>query len=316
MLPRVFDTDQHLIESSDFWTDRFPKKYQHRVPVFVDSDEMGNGWSWDGGKSIRPMGLQSSSSEDPRRLSDRRRLDDIDPGCYDAKKRIEAMDTDGVEACLLFPPSVPPAFSNILGDDDFYVACSRVYNDAVMDWARGGNPDRILPAAFIPMCGIESALAEIDRTARLGFEHYLLNMYPSGGKMPTPYDEPLWDKLEETGMVVSMHGFRGGHIVKSSGGAPLPAGGARAQEMTAAGRGAGLGSTELLAAFIFSGVLERHPNLKAAMIETSLGWLPFFAEQMDNVYLQHRWLRDSKLKGLPSESLRRIYANSTASGSA
>ena len=31
------------------------------------------------------------------------RLEDINPGCYDAKARVEALDLDGIDAELLFP---------------------------------------------------------------------------------------------------------------------------------------------------------------------------------------------------------------------
>jgi predicted TIM-barrel fold metal-dependent hydrolase len=60
-----------------------------------------------------------------------------------------------------------------------------------------------------------------------------------------------------------------------------------------------------------TGVLDRFPDLKLALIETSLGWMPYLAEQMDNIWLRHRWLSDeTKLSRMPSEYLRSsIYAN-------
>jgi hypothetical protein len=36
-----------------------------------------------------------------------------------------------------------------------------------------------------------------------------------------------------------------------------------------------------MAEIVFSGVLERHPGLKAAFGECRVGWLPFFIEHMD-----------------------------------
>ncbi|MSQ24973.1 MAG: amidohydrolase [Dehalococcoidia bacterium] len=311
MLPMYLDTDHHIIEPPGFWTGRFSTQFADRAPVFVRHPKLGSGWSWDNGKTLRAMGLQSSSSEDPRKLHDVKQIEEIDPGCYDPRKRIEVMDVDGAQACLLFPASIPPAFYASLQDDAFYAECARVYNDAVMDWAVAGDASRILPAAYIPMCDLPSAAAEQRRAVDMGFKHYLFNMYPSGSPVPTPADDPFWAQVQETGMTVSMHGFRGGHRPSKTATAPLvwSGPGKPSQEMTAAGRGAGLGSTAPLVGFVLSGVMERFPGLKMALIETSTGWLPYLAERMDALYTQHRWLADRKLQRLPSEYLLQLYAN-------
>ena len=45
------------------------------------------------------------------------------------------------------------------------------------------------------------------------------------------------------------------------------------------------------------------------MIETSVGWLPYFAERMDALWLAHRHLGDMTLKRLPSDYLADIWAS-------
>src|SRR5437879_5993328 len=97
-IPKYFDTDQHLTEPPDFWTGRIPKKFAEREPRFMHHPTMGPGWSWDNGKTVRPMGVQSVGSEDPRKIGNFKSFEEIDPGCYDAKKRIEVMDVDGCRA--------------------------------------------------------------------------------------------------------------------------------------------------------------------------------------------------------------------------
>ena len=41
---------------------------------------------------------------------------------------------------------------------------------------------------------------------------------------------------------------------------------------------------EALAAVIFSGALERYPDLKIVLAETGIGWLPYMLERMDDTY--------------------------------
>ena len=312
MLPLIFDTDQHLTEPPDFWTDRFPKRFQDQAPAFLDHPEMGPGWSWDGGKTVRAMGLVSVGSEDPRKIGRTKRYDEIDPGCYDPRKRIEVMDIDGVGACLLFASGA--GFVSLLPDDDFHIECVRVYNNAVMDWAQAGDAKRIFPAALMPNLGIEHAVAELERVAKKGFVHYMFNQWPSGDTYPSAADDPFWELLQETGMTISFHGFGGGRAKTppkdESGDEPglrLPVN--LVQEMIAALRGAGLGSTVGLATLVLSGLLERFPALKIGLIETSAGWLPAFAERLDEAYMRHRWLGGYRLEQMPSESMGRIRVN-------
>jgi predicted TIM-barrel fold metal-dependent hydrolase len=273
---------------------------------------MGPGWSWDGGTTVRAMGLVSVGSENPRKIGRTKRYDEIDPGCYDPRRRIEVMDIDGVGACLLFASGA--GFVQMIPDDDFHLECVRVYNDAVMDWAIEGDASRIFPAALIPHLGIEHAVAELERVAKKGFVHYMFNQWPSGNTYPSAVDDPFWELLQETGMTVSFHGYGGGRpkapLKVESGNEPqlrLPVN--LGQEMIAAIRGAGLGSTVGLGIFILDGMLERFPKLKVGLIETSAGWLPAFAERLDEVYLRHRWLGGQRLKRLPSESVKRLKIN-------
>ncbi|MSQ24810.1 MAG: amidohydrolase [Dehalococcoidia bacterium] len=317
MLPMYFDTDHHLTEPPDFWTGRFSKKHADKSPFFMHHPELGPGWSWDGGKTVRPMGVQSVAAEDPRKIGNFKSFEELDPGCYDPKKRIEVMDVDGARACILFPSAV--AHFHGFPDPDFYIECTQVFNDAALDWAAAGDAQRIFPAAVMPMLSHDSAVSEMQRCAAKGFKTYMFNLWPSNQPVPTADDDRYFAAAQEIGLTGSVHGFGGGRPTTPPP-PPVVRIGVKAvkgmgqlgfsQELVAASRGAGLGITPQLAGFIFSGVLERFPKLKLAMIETSIGWLPYLAERMDALYLQHRWTRDDlKLKRLPSDYLHMIYAN-------
>ncbi len=301
MLPRFFDTDQHLYEPPGFWDGRYPKKYAEKEPKFVRGPEK-DGWTSDGGKTVRGVGgVGSVGGEDPRKIGPKKRLEDMDPGFWDPKKRIEVLDVDGVRATLLFGGGS----SVTTEDEEFYLAHMRAYNDAVLDWAAEGDAQRIFPACYIPAIGTEHAMAELERCAKKGFIHYAFNQWPSGEFIPTTADDPFWALCQETGMTVSFHGFGMGRGKLPNGVKPFPFR-LPSQEQIAAVRGAGLGATAPLAALLMNGVLERFPKLKFALIETSVGWLPTFAERMDAIYLEQRWVGGSTLKELPSESAKRM----------
>ena len=307
MLPLIFDTDQHITEPPDFWTSRMPRKWQDVAMRVIDHPVFKDTWSYNGGRAIRSMGLSSVGSEDPRKLSSAKRYDEIDPGCYDPIRRREVMDIDGVGACLLFP-SIASALS-LIGDEELYLESTRVYNDAVMDWAIACDRCRVIPAALMPALGVEHAVAELARAASMGFKHYMFNQWPSGNPLPTPEDDAFFAQVQETGMVVSFHGYGTGRPkeppVTFVDGKPQPADSrAQTQETVAAVRAAGLNSTTGLATLFLSGILGRFPRLKMCLIETSVGWLPYFMERLDALYDQHRWLDPSlRLASRPSDQL-------------
>jgi predicted TIM-barrel fold metal-dependent hydrolase len=155
------------------------------------------------------------------------------------------------------------------------------------------------------------AMNEVRRVKDLGFKHILCLMSPTNAGRPVPEDDPFWSLVEDSGMVVSMHGggVPGGGSKGTSNRVPDdPAFSLRLQENIAAIRGAALGVQPTLTLFTLSGVLERHPRLKIALVETSAGWLPSYLEQLDALYVRNRPLMDpdKQLKRLPSEYLSTI----------
>jgi predicted TIM-barrel fold metal-dependent hydrolase len=72
----------------------------------------------------------------------------------------------------------------------------------------------------------------------------------------------------------------------------LPAEQARASRANAKAV-AGLGSVfatvpATVGQLVFTGTFERHPGLHVSMIETGVGWIPHFLEQMDDRYWRNR----------------------------
>ena len=57
---------------------------------------------------------------------------------------------------------------------------------------------------------------------------------------------------------------------------------------------------QVVGQLIFTGVFERHPGLHVAMIETGVGWLPHFLEQMDDRFWRNRSWTDLPISEPPS----------------
>src|SRR5262249_33384296 len=60
-----------------------------------------------------------------------------------------------------------------------------------------------------------------------------------------------------------------------------------------------------LVVLIFSGVLERFPELKIVSAENEVGWLPFFLQKLDQAHEEYRYLYPVPLKLKPREYFRR-----------
>ena len=53
---------------------------------------------------------------------------------------------------------------------------------------------------------------------------------------------------------------------------------------------------------VFSGVFDRHPDLRIVGVEADAGWAPHYAWRMDHVYDRHRhWNKTIELERRPSE---------------
>jgi predicted TIM-barrel fold metal-dependent hydrolase len=62
---------------------------------------------------------------------------------------------------------------------------------------------------------------------------------------------------------------------------------------------------EILSAMVFSGALDRHPNLRIVLAESGIGWFPYFVERLDHTAGKFRSHPDFRVKTQPSELFQR-----------
>jgi predicted TIM-barrel fold metal-dependent hydrolase len=303
----LVSADAHLETPPYVWTPRVPKRYQEYAPRVVPRPEGGDlivlkglehpmtiglnfGMQGGGPENIRVAGV--SYAEEP-------------PGSGDARRRCREMDRDGVQAEVLFGAIAGPKLLSQIADRDAQVAVIRTYNDWLAEEFCSVAPERLLGLALLPETGIEDAVAELQRVARMpGIRGVILNRWPNGGAGPKPEDDRFWAVAEEMKYPLTAHINFGG-------------GGAEEMTHTRGGNFAPLlqlmanacpGPSGTIAQLILERVLERFPKLRILFAETGIGWLPYYMEQMDDRYRRHHVWADVHLKEeMPSRYVRRHF---------
>ena len=232
-------------------------------------------------------------------------------GSYEPKARLVDMDVQGIDQVMIIPTNIDiyPWLQNALGAR----AWCKVYNNWAYEYTQE-DPERLYFAALLPVQDPKFAVEELYRVAAMGCRVGLVRPVDAMGDYPVqPKYEPLWDAMEETGVVYGMHPFPAFGLGKPPGYTEQYSGAELIEQAIAK---AGLPHTFLdnIQAFmaeastwvtmvLMSGFFEKHPKLKAAVFESDSTWLSFVLDECDKAYRLHRNDRQmAPLKCLPSET--------------
>ncbi len=295
----MISADCHCNEPGGLWWQRIDKKFQPRLP-HVEIDERGEKWMVVEGyqkSRIRARNIQDApkGGEDRLRGEAGRTPDD----------RIRDHARDGIDAEILFPNKGLSMWAT--QDVAFGDAQCRVWND----WAWetfGPYNDFMSPLAAIMTADVDIAIAEIKRTAKLGFRGLCLPSKPIWGAADSRHPNynldiynPMWAVIQDLDLPITFH--------ISTGMDPRTArkeGGAVINYVTHACPTV----IEPMSCLCASGVLERFPKLRFALIECGIGWVPWALDAMDEAYKKHHLWAYPKLKQLPSDYFRQHGAAS------
>jgi len=301
MLPadaQIVSVDDHVIEHPNVWTDRMPAKYQDVAPR-IERAEDGNDWWIYEGEKAGNFALNAVAGKPPQDFGlDPRSYDDMLPGCYGIEDRIKDMDIEGVHAQLCFPN-----FGGFAGsvfaksrDMDVAVAATRAYNDFILDEWCAYAPDRQIPLMMTPYWDVAETVKEMHRTAAKGARSVTFPELPDRIGLPswhTDHWDPIFAAAQETGMPLSLH--------FGSGGSPQASPEAMSTNFTVGISLFALNSMTALSELILSPVFHKFPNLKVALSEGGIGWMPYMLERIDYVWERHRWYNDVNTEIRPSE---------------
>lgn len=295
----MISADCHCNEPGSLWWTRIDKKFQPRLP-HVEVDEKGEKWMVVEGyqKSrlrARNIGDAPKGGEDRLRGDAGRAPED----------RIRDHARDGIDAEILFPNKGLSIWAT--QDIEFANAQARVWNDWA--WETFGPYNRFMsPMAAIITADVDVAIAEIERTAKMGFRGVMLPSKPVWGahdaRHPNynlPLYDPMWAVIQDLDLPITFH--------ISTGMDPRAArkdGGAVINYVTHACTTV----IEPMSCLCASGVLERFPKVRFALIECGIGWVPWALGAMDEAYRKHHLWAYPKLKQMPSDYFRQHGAAS------
>lgn len=292
----LISVDDHILEPPNLWVDRVAAKDRDRAPHMEVDDSGMDVWVYDG-KRMPSSGLSAVVGKSKEEFSpEPLNYSEMRPGCYDAKARIEDMDRSGVLASLCFPTL--PRFCGQLfmeaSDREFGLQCLQIYNDWLVEEWCGVAPGRYIPLMLIPMWDPKLAVTEMERMAAKGVTAFAFSENPEPLGLPTIHDaDHYWDPVmaaaNELEMVASMHVGSSSQLPRICNDAPFMA------NLT---WGATRTSGTMLS-WLFSGLFQRYPNLKIALSEGEVGWMPYFLERAEQVLDKQRyWVkRGTKFMG-------------------
>ena len=281
----LISVDDHILEPPHLWVDRVAAKDRDRAPHMEVHDGMDY-WVYDG-KRFPSSGLsavvgKSKEEFSPEPLS----YADMRPGCYDPVARLDDMDQSGVLASLCFPTITRFCGQLFMeaSDREFGFECLQHYNDWLIEEWCGAAPGRYIPLMLIPMWDPALAAKEMERMADKGVTAFAFSENPEPLGLPTIHDvdgywDPVMQAANDLEMVVCMH-------VGSS--STLPAICKDAPFMANLTWGASRTSGTMLS-WLFSGLFQQHANLKIALSEGEVGWIPYFLERAEQVLDKQRY---------------------------
>lgn len=322
-LPNMISVDDHVMEPKELWQEQLPASLRDRGPRTVrekvklsfkgghygfernaEDGQWCDVWLFD--DLVTPTGLLHAPAGVPR--DEQRNIpavyEDFRDGTWDQTARLSDMDLNHVDAAINYP-NIFPRFAGQgfleRSDKELALACLRIYNDWMIDdWCAGAGKGRLIPLTLVPLWDPALAAEEVRRCAAKG--SYAIAFSENVAKLgqPSLYTgawDVLWEACQETETSVSMHIGSSSSMPTTSDDAPL------ATSMSMYAQNA-QGS---LCDWVFSGSLERFPDITIAYAESQVGWMPFQLERMDAVWRDGRGDVDH-VKTLPSEQVKgRVY---------
>ena len=292
----ILSSDSHVFEPPDLWTQRIESSFKSRAPRMQRVGDVDHLVVEDG-QTIAGIGLISNAGaryEAPETISDHARFEDVHQGGYEPEQHLKDMVIDGVYGEVLYPSQ--GLFYYKVADPLLFSAICRAYNDWLAEFC-SVDTGRLKAIAMINVDDVTDAVGELERTAKLGFVGAMITEYPlEERRYDHPDYEPLWSAAAALNMPISLHTAT--RRVRSN---------SALGERTV--HDASRRATKVflpaisMCDMIFSGVFERHPKLRLAIVEFELSWVPYVLTNMDYTYRERNEEALYRFKGdtLPSD---------------
>jgi predicted TIM-barrel fold metal-dependent hydrolase len=274
----VVSVDDHLVEPPETFEGRMPERFRDLGPRVIEEEDGSQVWLIEdrkipnAGANAQVGRPYSEYSREPTRFDEMRR------GAWDVHSRVADMDLAGIWASLCFP-SMVAGFAGArfaeAKDPEFGLAAMRAWNQWHHEAWAGAYPDRFIAQQVTWLRDPEIAAKEIYRNAERGFTSLSFPEMPEKLGLPsiyTGYWDPVMRACEETGTVLSLHVGSASSVVTGSSDA-IP------EVITSLFF---VGSIITTSDWLFSKIPVRFPNLKIAISEGGIGWVPALIDRIEH----------------------------------
>lgn len=294
--PGIIDADGHVVEPDDVFSERLPARHRALAPRVVREGDRFHFASGD--VTSFTLHAKPESLAAPRQHGERSGAGTARDGAHDPNSRLADMDLDRIDQAVVYPTY--GLMIQQVTEPDAAVALCRAINDWVADYCRAA-PGRLIGVGVLPQTSAALALAEAKRCLEsLGLRGVWRRPERIEGTpaLHDPSYEPLWSYLEEADRPLALHPGLNGLVPCrelrhrfADDYAAMHAVHFPMEQM--------MGLTELVA----FGVLDRHPRLRVAFLESGAVWALAHLHRLDEHLELFGFPRRPKEK--PSDQFRR-----------
>jgi len=278
----IISVDDHIVEPPEMFDHHVPAALKDQAPKYVVQPNGDGFWTFEDRK-VANIGLnavvgrpRSEYGMEPTAISQMRE------GAWNVHKRIDDMNVNGLLASLNFGTFVgfDGAFFAQSKDKALAHAMVQAYNDWHIDEWCAAYPGRFIPMAILPVWDVNLVVDEIKRVVRKGCHAVSFSDNPSLKGLPSihnPAWEPLWKVCAENKVVLNCHIGTGAAAAHPSMESPIDA------WIT----GMPISIANSASDWLQLRALQRYPDLKVALSEGGIGWIPYFLERADFTFEHH-----------------------------
>ena len=301
----LVSVDDHVVEPPDMFKNHLTTEYKSKAPKVIRLASGCDVWEFNGQK-LPNIGLNAVVGRVPEEYGvEPTSYDQMRKGCYDVHARVKDMNANGMLGSICFPsfPGFVGQLWNGCKDKTLARVMLQAYNDWHIDEWAGSYPDRFIPLAMPAIWDPKAMAEEVRRVAKKGCRAVSFTENPAKMGLPSIHSEhwePFWQACSDEGMVILIHIGSGGGMIFTTMDAPV-------EVMIST---TPISIVNLAADLLFSTMLRKYPNLKFALSEGGIGWVPYYLERADYVYKHHHaWTHQDFGDKKPSEVFREHILN-------
>ena len=188
------------------------------------------------------------------------------------------------------------------GNKELSLVMLQAYNDWAIDEWCAAYPGRFIPQGIVPMWDVDLAVAEVHRLAAKGCRSVSFLEAPHAQGFPSflsGHWDPMIQALSDTNQVLSLHIGAGFDLIQKPPEAPIDHLIILSAQITA------LIAQDLL----FGPTLRQFPDLKVALSEGGIGWIPFYLDRADRHFENQAWLANDFGGKKPSDVFKRHFTS-------